>query len=137
MAFLRSSLPLHTFKRVSYALTTPNAPRDRAHNKSNKQGNGTSAHGNEVFFVTLHTAATSAFGSDGYTITNLTERAVQMLEPGQFDVVVFPGGSGNGQAKAVGLKGLEALRKFVQAGGGYMGTCGGAFLGLQVGGFRL
>ena len=55
-----------------------------------------------------------------------------MLEPGQLDVVVFPGGSGNGQAKAIGLAGLEALRKFVQAGGGYIGTCGGAFLGLQV-----
>ena len=60
-----------------------------------------------------------------------------MLEPGQHDIVVFPGGSGNGQASAVTPAGLTALRNFVSAGGGYIGTCGGSFLGLQHVGFYL
>ena len=45
--------------------------------------------------------------------------------------MVFPGGSGNGQAKAIGAAGIEAVRNHVRGGGGYIGTCGGAFLGLS------
>ena len=45
--------------------------------------------------------------------------------------------AGNGQASAVGPEGLVALRKFVSAGKGYIGTCGCSFLGLQHVGFYL
>jgi hypothetical protein len=101
------------------------------------QGNGTShPRHNDGFYSTLSTAATKAFASDsadsaGFVITNLTEAAVMALEPGDFSIIVFPGGSGNGQAKAIGGKGLTAVRNFVSSGGAYIGTCGGAFLGLQ------
>lgn len=46
----------------------------------------------------------------------------------QFDVVVFPGGSGSAEAKAIGEKGLEAVRQFVHEGGGYVSMCAGSYL---------
>ena len=46
----------------------------------------------------------------------------------QFDVVVHPGGSGSAQAKALGKEGRAAEIKFVDAGGGYLGVCAGAYL---------
>jgi len=49
----------------------------------------------------------------------------------QFDVIVFPGGSGSKQAAALGERGREALRSFLRAGGGYVGICAGAYLATQ------
>jgi glutamine amidotransferase-like uncharacterized protein len=46
----------------------------------------------------------------------------------RFDLVVFPGGSGQRQATALRDKGRQAVREFVRAGGGYVGICAGAFL---------
>lgn len=46
----------------------------------------------------------------------------------EFDVVVFPGGSGSAQARALGDEGRERVRSFVQAGGGYFGISAGAYL---------
>ncbi len=45
-----------------------------------------------------------------------------------FDVAIFPGGSGSGQAKALAEGGREAVREFVGGGGGYVGICAGAYL---------
>jgi len=45
-----------------------------------------------------------------------------------FDVVIFPGGSAPKQAAVLGESGKQAVREFVQNGGGYVGICGGAFL---------
>ena len=47
---------------------------------------------------------------------------------GQFDMVIFPGGSGSKQAAALEEEGREVVKQFVEAGGGYMGICAGAFL---------
>jgi len=47
---------------------------------------------------------------------------------GQFDVVIFPGGSGKAEAGALDKEGVEAVRTFVRNGGGYIGICAGAFL---------
>lgn len=49
----------------------------------------------------------------------------------QFDAVIFPGGSGSGQAEGIGKKGREAVRDFVRDGGGYLGICGGAYLACE------
>ena len=46
----------------------------------------------------------------------------------QFDVFFAPGGSGSVQARELGKKGRDAVRKFVKAGGGYVGICAGAYL---------
>ena len=47
---------------------------------------------------------------------------------GQFDMVIFPGGSGSKQAAALGKEGKDTVKEFVEAGGGYVGICAGAFL---------
>ena len=46
----------------------------------------------------------------------------------QFEVMVFPGGSGSKQGEAIGGKGRENVRHFVSGGGGVVGICAGAFL---------
>jgi glutamine amidotransferase-like uncharacterized protein len=45
-----------------------------------------------------------------------------------FDVVIFTGGSASQQAKTLGDKGGEEIRRFVRDGGGYIGICAGAYL---------
>jgi len=44
------------------------------------------------------------------------------------DVVVFPGGSGSKEAAALEPAGRQAVRSFVEQGGGYLGICAGAYL---------
>ena len=46
----------------------------------------------------------------------------------QFDVVIFPGGSGSKQAAALEAKGRAAVQAFVKDGGGYIGICAGSYL---------
>ena len=46
----------------------------------------------------------------------------------QFDLVIFPGGSGSKQAAALGLNGRQIVKKFIEGGGGYVGICAGAYL---------
>lgn len=46
----------------------------------------------------------------------------------QFDVVVFPGGSGSKQAAGLGREGRETVGRFVRKGGGFIGICAGAYL---------
>lgn len=46
----------------------------------------------------------------------------------QFDVLVFPGGSGSKQGKALGATGREHVRQYVKRGGGLLGICAGAYL---------
>lgn len=45
-----------------------------------------------------------------------------------FDVVIFTGGSGGKQASTLGLVGREQVRRFIEAGGGYLGICAGNYL---------
>lgn len=56
--------------------------------------------------------------TSGMTIENLSK----------YDVVVIPGGSGSRQYLNMGGKGREALRRFVENGGGVLGICAGAYL---------
>lgn len=49
----------------------------------------------------------------------------------QFDAVIFPGGSGSGQAEGIGEAGRKAVQKFVREGGGYVGICGGCYLACE------
>lgn len=49
----------------------------------------------------------------------------------QFDLVLFPGGSGSGQGNALDQSGRMAVRDFVKSGGGYVGVCAGAYLALH------
>lgn len=54
-----------------------------------------------------------------------------------FDVLVFPGGSGSGQAKSLGEKGKEKVIAHLKKGKGVIGICAGAYLMLQDGGMPL
>ena len=46
----------------------------------------------------------------------------------QFDLVVFPGGSGSKQAAALEKTGRAKVRQFIERGGGYLGVCAGSYL---------
>jgi len=66
-------------------------------------------------------------------VTNLTVARVspKEIEDGalkRFDVVMFTGGSGSGQAKGLGTAGRESVKEFVERGGGYVGICAGSYL---------
>ena len=47
-----------------------------------------------------------------------------------YDVVLFPGGTASGERKALGKDGWKELVNFLENGGGYYGTCAGAYLAL-------
>lgn len=62
-----------------------------------------------------------------YTYVGPVELArPRALDP--FDVVVFCGGSGSGQAKSLGEAGAANVKAFVQRGGGYVSSCAGTYL---------
>lgn len=48
-----------------------------------------------------------------------------------YDVVIFTGGSGSGQAKGIGEEGRKEVKEFVEHGGGYVGICAGAYLACE------
>ena len=55
-------------------------------------------------------------------------RGAEELTQGSLDdvaVVVFPGGSGNAQAEALGTCGRDAVKDFVRTGGGFLGIAVG------------
>lgn len=60
-----------------------------------------------------------------------TEVALKDIGKGQlksYHVLIIPGGNAETQAKQLGEAGRRAVRKFVEAGGGYVGVCAGAKL---------
>ena len=67
-------------------------------------------------------------GSDGFDSRRVTATCIRSGALDQFDVVVFPGGSGSGTAKALKEAGRKKVREFIRGGGGYLGICAGAYL---------
>lgn len=61
---------------------------------------------------------------------NISAEEIRQGKLREFDVVLFPGGTGSGEAKALGDDGWRELRAFLQDGGGYLGTCAGAYMAL-------
>jgi len=55
------------------------------------------------------------------------QEIIQGIAP-KFEVIMFPGGTGPRQANALGEEGRQAVRGFVESGGGYVGICAGAWL---------
>ncbi len=83
------------------------------------------------------------YGSFGKGIPRCTEQlgnvkgvALTLVKPSliregglkDFDVVIFTGGSGGKQAGTLGVVGREQVRRFIEAGGGYIGICAGNYL---------
>ena len=64
----------------------------------------------------------------GSAVTTLSPAEMGTRDLSAFDIVVFSGGSGSGQSKAIGEAGRRNVRQFVERGGGYLGICAGAYL---------
>lgn len=61
-------------------------------------------------------------------ITKVNGNDVRSGKLQDIDVVLFPGGSGSGEAKSLEETGRKEVRTFVERGGGYLGICAGAYL---------
>ncbi len=64
----------------------------------------------------------------GATIVPVKAAEMGTRDLAEFDIVVFSGGSGSAQSKAIGEAGRKNVRAFVERGGGYLGICAGAYL---------
>jgi len=69
-------------------------------------------------------------GTEGFEADFVSAEQIQEGKLKEYDVVIFPGGTASGESKAIGEKGWEELRAFVQNGGGYVGVCAGAYMAL-------
>jgi len=63
-----------------------------------------------------------------FLIRDITVDEIKAGKLDEFDVLIHPGGSGGGQGRALGEEGRAAEKKFIEAGGGYIGVCAGAYL---------
>jgi glutamine amidotransferase-like uncharacterized protein len=61
-------------------------------------------------------------------VARITPKDIQGGLLRRFDVVMFTGGSGSGQARALGQAGCREVKQFVEKGGGYVGICAGSYL---------
>ena len=66
--------------------------------------------------------------SHGFDLRRVCASDIRSGVLDQFDVVIFPGGSGSGQAKSLNNTGRQAVVDFVEDGGGFVGICAGAYL---------
>ena len=73
-------------------------------------------------------AALTADTGGKFRISRLFAEQIRDGKLADVDVLVHPGGSGSKQGEALGEQGRLAVRKYVRAGGGYLGVCGGAYL---------
>ena len=62
------------------------------------------------------------------SVTRVSPKDIQAGVLKRFQVVVFTGGSGSGQARALEHAGCKEVKEFVQQGGGYVGICAGSYL---------
>jgi putative intracellular protease/amidase len=76
----------------------------------------------------IDTVSQRALQIPGTTVTRLTAEEMGTVDLSRFDIVAFTGGSGSGQARAIGETGRANVKKFVENGGGYLGICAGAYL---------
>lgn len=69
-------------------------------------------------------------GTTGLRLERVTTNSVILQPdfPQRFDVLVLPGGTGNGQARSLGFDGAKKLTEFVSNGGGVIAICAGGYL---------
>lgn len=56
-----------------------------------------------------------------------TEAAVARLSPENYDVFILPGGTGGGEAKAMGIEGGKRVTEFARNGKGVVAICAGGY----------
>lgn len=63
-----------------------------------------------------------------FALRDITVDEIRSGKLAGVEVLIHPGGSGGGQGRALGEEGRKVVREFVEAGGGYVGVCAGAYL---------
>ena len=79
----------------------------------------------------LDTAMASFDAADRVRARRVSPEDVRAGALDDADVVLFTGGRGSVQGQLLGEEGRERVRRFVRAGGGYVGICAGSYLALQ------
>ncbi len=74
------------------------------------------------------TAAQDAVRADGMRCERIVADDVRSGALKSYDVVIFPGGTGNGLAASLGEEGGAAVTEFARDGGGVIGVCAGGYL---------
>ena len=64
----------------------------------------------------------------GFKVKTVSAKEIRDGDLEKYDVLIHPGGSGSGQAKALSDEGRQRVRQFVERGGGFVGICAGAYL---------
>ena len=64
----------------------------------------------------------------GFASTRVTPEEIRGGCLANYEVLIMPGGSGSKQAEMLQLAGCDAIRNFVDSGGGYVGICAGSYL---------
>ena len=65
---------------------------------------------------------------NGFQMQTIAPEQIQSGGLAGFDVLVMPGGSGSKQSQMLKESGRNAVREFVDQGGGYVGICAGSYL---------
>lgn len=73
-------------------------------------------------------ATITILGTNGFKVSKISAASIRTGELEKYDVVMMPGGGGSDEVAALGSEGCSRLIKFVSKGGGYVGTCAGAYL---------
>lgn len=81
--------------------------------------------------LALSSVSTLLENTVGFELEVVTGPEVARGALDDVDVVLFTGGSGSAQGKALGELGREKVREFVKKGGGYVGVCAGSYLAMQ------
>jgi glutamine amidotransferase-like uncharacterized protein len=66
--------------------------------------------------------------SQGFELKTITAEQIRDGALNNFDVLIHGGGSASKQGETLGEKGRDAIKKFVDSGGGFIGICAGAYL---------
>jgi len=66
--------------------------------------------------------------SQGFEVKPITADEIRDGALKDFDVLIHGGGSASKQGETLGDKGRNAVKKFVDGGGGFIGICAGAYL---------
>lgn len=99
------------------------------------------AEGDEVWVALYDSLGTSGRGvpllskqlaaAEGIRVMRIGPEEIRSGALFGYDAVIFSGGLGSVQARTLDAGGREAVRAFIEGGGGYVGICAGAYLCLE------
>src|SRR5690606_22190401 len=78
--------------------------------------------------VDIYQTVRTLRGSTEITFDEIVASDIWQGALNEYDVIMFPGGSSAGEANSLKAKGRALLMDFIEAGGGYIGTCAGCYL---------